>query len=132
KLLMRMITNNRKERNTCQKKIIFDYLRSVTIHPSVQDIYSAVRKKLPRISRGTVYRFLKSLRQKGKIQEIPYKMSHYDGNVSPHSHFVCENCKRIYDVFGKVVIPRRKGLKVGRIKNYQLFFYGDCKNCQTK
>ena len=97
-----MITNkkNKKiERITNQKKIILDYLKSVTYHPSAETIYLAVKKKIPKISRGTIYRNLKKFKDNKEIQEIPIEVSHYDGNVSPHAHFICEKCSKIFDLF---------------------------------
>lgn len=123
-----MITKKVMERTTSQKKIILDYLMSVKTHPSVEDVYLAVRKKLPRISLGTVYRNLRSLKEKGQIQEISSEVSHYDGDISPHSHFVCEKCRKIFDVFDKVDLSKKT--KVGKIKNYQVYYYGICKKCQ--
>ena len=45
-----MITKKQRERITSQKKIILDYLKEVNTHPSAEDIYLKVRKRLPRIS----------------------------------------------------------------------------------
>lgn len=118
------------ERTTSQKEIILDYLKNVKIHPSAETVYSAVKKKLPRISRGTVYRVLKNLKNKGKIQEIPAEVSRYDGDISPHAHFFCECCQKIFDVFEKCGILQHKKTKVGKIKNYQIYFYGCCKKCR--
>ncbi len=121
------------ERLTSQKQFILDYLKSVKTHPSADKVYSAVRKKLPRISRGTVYRVLDNFKDKGKVQAIPAKgVSHFDGDTSSHAHFICQKCNRIYDIFdvcSKCSILRNKRLKVGRINHYKIYFYGICKNC---
>lgn len=121
----------KKERLTSQKKLILDYLRSVKCHPSVEKVYFEVRKKLPRISRGTVYRILKNLEERDKIQEIPCKVCRYDGDISSHSHFFCRKCEDIYDIFEKVDLPKKR-LKVGKIDNCLISYYGICKNCQKK
>jgi len=129
-----MITNKKKERATCQKKIILDYLRSVKTHPSAEEVYLAVRKKLSRISLGTVYRNLKRLSRSGEIQEISCNscgIIRYDGNVCPHAHFFCNKCKRIFDVKKKIK-KVEKNIKIGKIKNYQIYFYGICKKCAKK
>lgn len=127
-----MITKKGTERITSQKEVILNYLKSATSHPSAEEIYLVVKKKLPRISLGTVYRNLKNLKRKGEIQEIPYEVSHYDGNLSPHAHFICQKCRKIFDVFEKCNILKSKKTKVGKIKNYQIYFYGSCNNCQKK
>ena len=119
------------ERITNQKKIILEYLKSIKTHPSAEMVYLVVRKKLPQISLSTVYRILKNLKEKGEILEISVDgVSHYDGEISPHAHFVCQRCKKIFDVFEKWVILKHKKLKVGKINTYQIYFYGSCKNCQ--
>lgn len=127
-----MITIMKTERITSQKKIILDYLKDVKTHPSAREVYLAVREKLPRISQGTVYRTLKSFSEKEKIQEISYEVNHYDGDNSSHAHFICQKCNKIFDIFNvckECSILRRKKTKVGRIKHYQIHFYGFCKNC---
>ena len=55
------------EKITSQKQVIIDYLKSTTSHPTTKEVYSGVRKKLPRISKGTVYRILTSLKEKGEV-----------------------------------------------------------------
>jgi Fe2+ or Zn2+ uptake regulation protein len=124
----------KKERITSQKKIILDYLSSVTTHPSAEKVYLAVKKKLSRVSLGTVYRILKNLKEKGVILEIPAGVSHYDADISQSVHFICQKCRKIFDVFEKVSIPRLKKteIKAGKIKSYQIYFYGLCKKCQKK
>ena len=92
-----------EKRVTCQKKIILDYLKSVQTHPSAEIIFKKVRKKLPRISLGTVYRNLKVMKERGDILEISSQIARYDGDVSSHSHFVCEKCGEIFDIFQQFI-----------------------------
>lgn len=127
-----MITNNKKERITSQKKIILDYLRSVDTHPSAKGVYLAVKKKLPRISMATVYRVLKKLEERGEIQEINCDVSRYDGDNSFHIHFICEKCRKVFDIPEDDDLLKKKRTKVGEIKNYKVYFYGICKKCQKK
>ena len=129
-----MITNKKKRRVTCQQKIILDYLKSVKTHPPAGEVYLAVRKKLPQISLGTVYRNLRKLSLSGEIQEISCNscgITRYDGNIFPHAHFFCNKCKRIFDIENKIKNVE-KNIKVGEIKNYQIYFYGICKKCAKK
>ncbi len=62
-----MATSLKKERMTAQKSFIFGYLKSVKTHPSAEVVYKEVKKKLPNISQGTVYRVLNNFKQKGEI-----------------------------------------------------------------
>ena len=124
----------KEERITCQKKIILDYLKNAHCHPSAEKVFKDVEKKLPRISKGTVYRVLNNLKEKEKIRVLTLRgFSRYDGDVSQHSHFVCQKCKIVFDVFNfsntfKNSIKNKK-IKVGKINNYEIFLYGICKKC---
>jgi Fe2+ or Zn2+ uptake regulation protein len=123
------------QRITCQRETILDYLKSVKTHPTADKVYFKVKKKLPRISRGTVYRILKNFKEAGQAQEISVKgIAHFDANISPHAHFICQNCGKISDIFenicGNCKVLKNKKTKVGKIENYKINFYGYCKNCQ--
>lgn len=118
------------ERLTNQKQVIIDYLKSVKSHPSAEEVYREVRKKLPRISQGTVYRVLKNFKEKGGVCEICTDVSHFDADISPHGHFICEKCHKIYDLFGKFCKMDCSRVKIGKVKNYQVHLYGICKKCQ--
>ena len=51
----------RQHRMTRQRKVILDTLRRLKTHPTADEVFSIVRKQLPRISLGTVYRNLELL-----------------------------------------------------------------------
>ena len=126
----------RKEVKEKTMGYILDYLQGVTNHPTAEEVYNKVRKNLPRISRGTVYRILNNLKKNGDIQEISTKdITFFDGDTSDHSHFICQGCGAIFDVFdecSKCEIIRNKRIKVGKINSYRIYFYGICKNCKKK
>lgn len=124
-------------RTTCQKQAILGYLKSVTSHPSAEDVYLVIRKKLPRISRATIYRILKDFKRRGEAQEIISKgVAHFDADISSHAHFICLNCDKIFDIFEDICnncsMLKNKRTKVGKIESYKINFYGYCKNCQNK
>jgi Fe2+ or Zn2+ uptake regulation protein len=124
------------ERLTNQKKIIFDYLKNVCCHPSAEKIYAQVKKKLPQISLGTVYRVLDGFKKHGMILELETPcQKRYDGDLSPHAHFICQNCNQLFDIFNinkECNILKNKKIKMGKINNYKIYFYGQCKNCSKK
>lgn len=122
-----------KKRVTSQERIILDYLKSVKIHPPAEIIYTEVKKRLPQISLGTVYRNLNKLKGEGMILEIPTKMARYDGDTSAHSHFICDVCGEIYDIFDPEINKicfNEKTFKFGRVRTHQLYLYGACKKCE--
>ncbi|MEM7819611.1 MAG: transcriptional repressor [Candidatus Aenigmatarchaeota archaeon] len=122
-----------KMRLTKQRKIILNELRKVKTHPTASQIYEIVKWKIPNISLGTVYRNLRVLKELGMIQEFEGEISRFDGNPKNHKHFVCKNCKNIYDIDIPVRIIFKKDVikKCGfKIYDYSFVFYGTCKNCR--
>jgi len=128
------MAKTKKERMTAQKSFIFKYLKGVKTHPSAEAVYKEVKKELPSISQGTVYRVLNGFKEKGRIQSIDTKDNvHFDADLSDHAHFVCEKCGCVFDVYDGCshcgVLKNRK-TKVGKINHYRINFYGTCKNCK--
>ena len=84
-------------RMTRQREVILEELRKVNTHPSADEVYEMVRKRLPRISLGTVYRNLEILSESGDIQKLEpgCTLKRFDGNPSEHSHIRCIRCDRI-------------------------------------
>ena len=121
-------------RKTKQRELILSVLRSTKSHPTADWIYQEVRKEMPNISLGTVYRNLKTLTEMGEILELSYgsTYSRFDGNSEYHYHFVCEQCGRGYDLglpVNDVIngqIAEEYGVSVSR---HRLEFYGTCKAC---
>jgi len=134
--LANLFFNGTMVRSTKQRETILKVLKSTTSHPAADLIYERVRKKLPRISLGTVYRNLRLLTQEGAILQLDFAgaPSRFDANTQPHSHFICEQCGRIFDVAESVhkEIDERVARKTGfEVLNHQLEFSGLCKDCQS-
>ena len=120
------------ERLTNQKQIILDYLQHTKSHPSAEEVFIAVKKKLPRISLGTVYRNLDNFVQKNEIEEIPGETKRFDADLNHHHHFVCKKCQRIFDLDNlktDLKYLKDKTKSVGTFNNYKIFVYGVCKKC---
>ena len=119
---------------TAQKSLIFYYLMGVKTHPTAEKVYEEVKKKIPNISQGTVYRVLNNFKAKGKIQAIDTKDNvHFDADISDHAHFICEKCGNVFDVMDECSecgILKNKKTKVGSINSYKINFYGECRNCK--
>ncbi len=120
-------------RNSKQRQAILKVIKDTTSHPDATWIYEQVRKEIPNISLGTVYRNLKYLKQDGEIQELQIgSQNRFDGNVVNHYHFKCDKCNKIYDInfeLDKTIsheIARKTGFKVTH--NY-LEFGGICNTC---
>ena len=59
-------------RMTRQCQIILDTLASVDCHPTAGELHEMVRRRLPGISQGTVYRNLRRLQELGYVLELDY------------------------------------------------------------
>ena len=88
-----------KFRITHQRQVILDEVRKVNIHPTADEVYELVRKRLPRISLGTVYRNLEILSAQGLIRRIgpPSQQMRFDGVTRDHYHVRCVSCGRVED-----------------------------------
>ena len=122
-------------KRTRQKEAILRVIRSTTSHPTADWVYDEVRKEIPNISLGTVYRNLKLLRQSGEISEVDFgsTFSRFDGNPDNHYHFRCEKCGRVFDVDEPInkELDERIAQKTGfKISHHRLEFRGLCQECQ--
>ncbi len=130
-----MSNETRHNRNTRQKQVIINVLRSTTSHPGAEWVYSEVRKEIPNISLGTVYRNLRQLKESGDILELncSENITRFDGDTREHYHFVCDRCGRVFDIQetpDKAIeerVARQTGFKVTR---HHLELHGLCLDCQ--
>ena len=124
----------RQLRNTEQRRVILEELCRVTSHPTANEIYDLVRKRLPRISLGTVYRNLEILTQTGKIKtiELAGTEKRFDGRTDDHYHIRCVQCGKVEDVPIQT-IPQIDEAPAGmtdyEILGHRLEFVGVCAKC---
>ena len=124
-------------RMTRQRKVILEELLKQNAHPSADEIYQMVRRRLPRISLGTVYRNLEVLANMGKIQklELSGALKRYDWNTNKHYHIRCVRCDRVDDA---PIAPLNQlendlyGATVFEIIGHNLEFTGLCPECSKK
>lgn len=124
-------------RITKQRLSILDILRNTTAHPTAEEIYNMVKRQIPDISLGTVYRTLNILEELDLLQKLTYGESccRYDGNVDTHYHAICLNCGRVFDVDEPVLdnLGERFSQKTDfTITEHRLELYGYCKDCEPK
>jgi len=128
-----MVTN-KAIRETKQRNAILGFLRNTRSHPTADQIYETVRKSIPNISKGTVYRNLQVLIDNGIVSALDIRgtLSRYEIKQEAHYHFRCEACGRVYDVDEPIDtgldgrISRRTGFFVS---GHQTEFRGRCADC---
>ena len=81
-------------RLTTQRQIILEELSKVTTHPTASELYDMVRKRLPRIGLGTVYRNLELMAESGMILKIEVggTQKRFDATTDEHYHIRCSRC----------------------------------------
>ncbi len=125
----------KRARQTKQLGVIWDSIKDDASHPTADQIYDRVRKRLPNISLGTVYRNLQKLVADEKLQVLMLGRSqHFDPLTERHQHFICENCNRVYDVFVEdqaEIRPAKLPHAGFQVTSHQLAFYGTCKDCSS-
>lgn len=126
-----------KIRITRQRKAILDCLRGVDTHPTADEIYQMVRRRMPKVSLGTVYRNLELLCQYGEILklELGGSQRRYDGNLKKHYHVRCVQCGRVGDIMiNPTRIPDTFSFKHENfeITGHRLDFIGICIDCKRK
>ncbi len=87
---------------TVQRRVIYEALLRRTDHPSADQLYAEVRRRLPGISRTTVYRVLETLVELGLAMRVPNRQAvvRYDPNTERHHHLICIVCDRVDDLEG--------------------------------
>jgi Fur family transcriptional regulator, peroxide stress response regulator len=123
-------------RRSKQKTAILRVIQGTHSHPDAEWIFGQVKKEIPNISLGTVYRNLKILKEAGVIREVytAGEMGHFDGKSAKHYHFRCDRCGEIYDLDEKVdkAIEDRVARKTGfQVTDHDLELSGLCINCQN-
>jgi len=126
-----------RRRVTKQREAILRALKNNRSHPTADQIYDVVRKRIPNISKGTVYRNLQVLREEGFISELSLNgtVSRYEEKQDRHYHFRCEKCGRVFDLDEPVdiEIDRRVSARTGlKVSSHCTEFWGVCKECQQK
>ncbi len=121
------------KRNTVQRTLVLETVRSLYNHPTAEEVYENVQVRCPNISRGTVYRNLNNLADDGDILRVQVANApdRYDFTVEPHAHFRCRYCGRVFD-FQLPDAPLPEGLNEGfYVEDYQLVFCGSCPDCKN-
>jgi len=120
---------------TSQRRVMLEEIRKANIHPTADEIYECVRKILPRISLGTVYRNLEVLCASGLIQRIGPLASQmrYDCDTENRYHLRCIRCGKVEDA---PIAPLQELDHLSDSANdftvleHRLEFFGICPDCR--
>jgi Fur family transcriptional regulator, peroxide stress response regulator len=121
---------------THQRLVLFEVLQSMTGHPSPEEVYARVKKRIPSVSLATVYKNIHLFIESGIFREVsPHHGSlRVEVNELPHHHLVCVVCKSISDInereLGLLKTPKR--LNGFLVERYAVDVLGRCPSCQQE
>jgi len=124
-------------RLTRQRKVIIDALGSARWHPTAEELHALVRKTLPKISLGTVYRNLEILSVMGLARKLEFSgyPKRFESTRENHCHLRCLDCGRVEDtevnqgINIEEIITANRGY---RITGHRLEFLGICPLCKKE
>ena len=124
-------------RLTTQRQIILEELSKVKTHPTASELYDMVRKRLPRIGLGTVYRNLELMAESGMILKIEVggTQKRFDATTDEHYHIRCSSCGKVDDIDVPVVkelVAQATANSAYHIHGHHVEFTGICAECQKK
>ncbi len=83
-----------------QREMILNQVKMFPVHPTADQVYTALKTDNPNLSLGTVYRNLNLLSEMGELLKIRIAdgSDRFDGRTDRHYHMVCDKCSRVFDV----------------------------------
>lgn len=119
---------------TKQRQLIYNIVNSTPDHLKVEEIFSEVKKNNSTMVFATVYNSLNYLVENGFIRRIriPGLPDHFDRNLQPHDHLLCEECGNLIDVPSQEEKLNFFDAKGNYYHKKQVLYYGVCYLCQKK
>jgi Fur family peroxide stress response transcriptional regulator len=120
---------------THQRQVLYEIMQTMPGHPSPEEVYARVKKRIPAISLATVYKNIHLFVESGVLKEVSlhHGSLRVEMNSHLHHHMVCSHCKAIADIEEKDlgVISKRQSLPGGfQVERYAIDVIGICAACQ--
>ncbi|HEX8071424.1 MAG TPA: transcriptional repressor [Pyrinomonadaceae bacterium] len=131
---LRALLGTRGGHMTRQRLTVYEYLRGVTHHPTAEEVFLSVKRKLPKISLATVYKNLEALVACGAAAKLTYGdgSARYDIRTDHHYHTRCLKCGKVTDLDaaqGDEWLRRITPQGGFKVKDFRLELLGYCKQC---
>ena len=122
---------------THQRQILFEVLQGMTGHPSPEEVYERVKRRIPSISLATVYKNIHVFIESGMFREVSlhHGSLRVEVNSRPHHHLVCTVCRSISDIDEKDLGLSHKPKRLPGgflVERYAVDVLGRCPSCQEK
>lgn len=116
-----------------QRIAVMNYLLTHRTHPTADEVYTNLNETMPTLSKTTVYNSLKLMSDKGAALMLTIDETKlcFDGDTSPHAHFLCKKCEKIYDL--PITLAVKQVIEMSSdghiIDEVHYYYKGTCKNC---
>lgn len=122
---------------TFQRLTVLEYLQKHKHqHPTAEMIFEALINTIPTISITTIYNTLSAFLEKRIIsaETITGTEIRYDFALTPHHHFLCMQCGKIYDIAIECPLGNDKKSTIDghHILEVHGYFKGVCRECFNK
>ena len=120
---------------TPRRFAILEVIRTSNSHPTAFEVYDLVRRRMPRISMGTVYRNLDILTEMELVTTVEGgHQRRYEVTEHPHYHIRCIRCDALIDA--PIDVDTELENKVQRATHWEIIghkteFYGLCPLCRN-
>ncbi len=125
-----------QRRNTKQRALVLDAVRSRCDHPTAEDIFQDVQRIDDHISRATVYRNLRLLEQTHAITRVKTPGGdRFDLRLDAHAHALCTECGAVVDVdlpYDEAADSAAAASTGFASVAHSTLFEGVCPACQSK
>ena len=120
---------------THQRQVLYEVMLGMDGHPSPEEVYVEVRRKIPAISLATVYKNIHLFVESGVLREVSmhHGSQRVEMNEREHHHLVCSRCKAIQDFEGDGFEMPVQGRMVGGflVERCSVDLIGVCAKCQV-
>jgi Fur family ferric uptake transcriptional regulator len=122
-------------KSTRQRSLIIDLFFELGGHLTVEELWSGVRRRDPKVSVATVYRTMKLLGECGLAHARNFGdgQTRYEGVGHHHDHLICTQCSTIIEFENDRIealqtrVAKQHGFLV---TSHKMELYGLCADCQ--
>lgn len=114
-----------------QRLKILERMYNKKDHPTANEIYTDLLPEIPSLSKTTVYNTINLFLKNGLVRGVDTDSNEtrYDLVTDAHGHFICIQCKKIYDIDVSGVDIERIKLEGNQVISTNVTIKGVCKNC---
>jgi Fur family peroxide stress response transcriptional regulator len=120
---------------THQRQVLYETMQSMYGHPSPEEVFDAVKRRIPSISLATVYKNIHLFVESGVFRElsIHHGTLRVEMNKHPHHHLVCSVCKRVTDLADEELALQAPSMPGGfLVERISVDVIGICPDCQRR